>query len=152
MITDELFQDYMNKRYIDSISYYDTQAERNKRLYTLFQWSVIVISAVLPVLVVSAAKEDYKWATVALSLLLAIGTSSLKAFKFQENWLNYRQVAEALKQEQYFYQSEIGPYSSVSDKRALLVERVESLIARQNANWMDLQQKKEESSNSHSTS
>jgi len=58
-------------------------------MYNQFQWGVITISAVLPVLVVSSG-ERYKWAAAGLSLLLGIGTAALKVFKFRENWLNYR--------------------------------------------------------------
>jgi hypothetical protein len=73
----------------------------------------------MPVLVVSAFQNSYiKWVTAGLSLLLAIGTSVLKAFKFQENWMNFRQVAETLKQEKYFLEAELGPYPTALDKRA----------------------------------
>jgi hypothetical protein len=41
----------------------------------------------------------------------------LKAFKFQENWMNFRRVAEALKHEEYYYEAEAGPYLSSSDRR-----------------------------------
>jgi hypothetical protein len=149
-MTDEKFEEYLNERYGDQINYYSSQAATNKKLYNAFQWSVIIISAVLPVLVVSSLKEDYKWATAGLSLILAIGTSGLKAFKFQENWLNYRQLAETLKQEKYFYEAELGPYANAPDKRATFVDRVESLISRENAIWINVHQRKEESAdNAH---
>jgi hypothetical protein len=103
--------------------------------------------ALIPtVLVVSTFEKDYiKWATAGLSLLLAIGTSALKAFKFQENWMNFRQMAETLKQEKYFYEAELGPYANAPDKRATFVDRVESLISRENAIWINVHQQKEES-------
>ncbi|HEY3139287.1 MAG TPA: DUF4231 domain-containing protein [Blastocatellia bacterium] len=103
--------------------------------------------ALIPtVLVVSTFEKDYiKWATAGLSLLLAIGTSALKAFKFQENWMNFRQMAETLKQEKYFYEAELGPYANAPDKRATFVDRVESLISRENAIWINVHQQREES-------
>jgi Protein of unknown function (DUF4231) len=144
-MTDEKFEEYLNERYRDSTKYYESQATTNKKLYNWFQWSVIIISAVMPVLVVSTYQTEYfKWATAGLSLLLAIGTSALKAFKFQENWMNFRQIAETIKQEKYFFEAEIGPYATAPDKRALLVDRVESLISRENAIWVNVHQQKEE--------
>jgi uncharacterized membrane protein len=143
VMTDEKFEEYLNDRYRDQINYYGSKAGWNKRMYNWFQWSVIIVSAVLPVLVVSSIKEDYKWATAGLSLLLAIGTSALKAFKFQENWLNYRQLAETLKQEKHFYDAEIGAYANPADKYATFVEHVESLISRENAIWTNVHQQKE---------
>src|SRR5438445_8270050 len=102
-MTDEKFEEYLKERYREQIDYYSAKAGTNKKLYSLFQWSVIIISAVMPVVVVSYS-DNYRWAAAGLSLLLAIGTSGLKAFKFQENWMNFRQVAETLRQEKYFYE------------------------------------------------
>lgn len=147
-MTDEQFEEYLKERYRDQIDYYGSKAGWNKSVYNRFQWSVIIISAVMPVLVVSTFETAYiKWTTAGLSLILAIGTSALKAFKFQENWLNYRQLAETLKQEKYFYEAEIGSYANAPDKRALFVDRVESLISRENAIWTNVHQQKEEPAN-----
>jgi hypothetical protein len=148
VMTDEQFDEYLKERYRDQIDYYDAKAGWNKRMYNWFQWSVIIVSAVMPVLVVSTFEtfetKYIKWATAGLSLLLAIGTSALKAFKFQENWLNYRQLAETLKQEKYFYEAELGSYANAADKRAMFVDHVESLISRENAIWTNVHQQKEE--------
>jgi hypothetical protein len=145
-MTDEQFDVYLRDRYRDQINYYGIKAGWNKRMYNWFQLSVIIVSAVMPVLVVSTFKTEYaeyiKWATAGLSLLLAIGTSSLKAFKFQENWLNFRQLVETLKQEKYFYDADLGSYATAADKRTTFVERVESLISRENAIWNNVHQQK----------
>jgi len=117
---------------------YEAQAGKNKRMYSAFQWGVIIISTVMPVIVVSLNPE-YRLATAGLSMLLAIGTSGLKAFKFQENWISFRRVGEPLKQGKYFYEA-LGPYSTAADKRAIFVDRVESLISRENAIWTNLHQ------------
>lgn len=142
-MTDEKFEEYLKERHGGSIRYYGSQSRKNKKMYNTFQWGVILISAVLPVLVVSA-NQDYKLATAGLSLVLAIGTSALKAFKFQENWINFRQVSESLKQEKYFFEADLGPYANPTEKRSLFVDRVESLIARENAIWTNVHQQKEE--------
>jgi hypothetical protein len=143
-MTDEKFEDYLKTRYHGAISYYGSRAGSNKHLYNSFQWSVIIISAVMPVMVVSFT--DYKLATAGLSLILAIGTSALKAFKFQENWISYRQMAETLKQEEHFYDADLGSYATASDKRAMFVDHVESLISRENSIWTNMHQQKEEAS------
>jgi hypothetical protein len=148
VMTDEKFEEYLKQRYRKAIEYYETQATANKKLYHRFQWSVIIISAVMPVLVVSTHQTEYfRWGAAVLSLLLAIGTSALKAFKFQENWMNYRQMAETLKQETYFYEAGIGAYLKGTDKQALFVDRVESLISRENAIWVNVHKQKEEAAN-----
>ena len=142
-MTDEQFDEYLKDRYQDQIDYYGSKAGWNKRIYNWFQWSVIIVSSLLPVLVVSI-NEKYKLVAAGLSIVLAIGTSALKVFKFQENWLNYRQLAEALKQEKHFYDAGISAYANASDKHAIFVDRVESLISRENAIWTNVHQQKDE--------
>ena len=146
-MTDEQFDEYLKDRYQDQIDYYGRKAGRNKNIYTWFQWIVIIGSSLLPVLVVSindSINQKYKLAAAGLSIVLAIGTSALKVFKFQENWLNYRQLAEALKQEKHFYDAGISAYANAADKHAVFVDRVESLISRENAIWTNVHQQKDE--------
>jgi Protein of unknown function (DUF4231) len=146
VMTDEQFEEYLNERYRSQINYYGSKAGWNKRMYNWFQWSVIIVSAVVPVMVVGFEKE-YKWVAAVLSVLLAIGTSALKAFKFQENWLNFRQLAEALKQEKHFLDADLGAYATAADKHSVFVDHVESLISRENAIWTNVHQQKEEPAN-----
>ena len=145
-MTDEKFEQYLQERYRDQINYYNSKSGWNKKMYNWFQWGVIVISAVVPVLVVSS-NSQYKWIAAGLSVLLGIGTAALKVFKFQENWLNYRQLAETLKQEEYFYQAGIGSYASAPDSRSMFVDHIEQLISRENAIWTNLHKPKEEPAN-----
>ena len=85
---------------------------------------------------IASLPPEYKWATVGIAILLAIGTAALKTFKFQELWISYRTIAETLKKEEHFYRARIGDYQDVDDTEALFVERVESLISRENTLWV----------------
>jgi hypothetical protein len=138
----EDFEEYLQDRYLTQIAWYDRRAGTNKIFYTIFQWFVIVISSIIPVLVVTL-KGDLKWVTAVLGIFLAIGTSGLKSFKFQENWINYRTIAETLKKEKYFYIAGLEGYGDSSDREALFVERVESLISRENSLWISSHKPKE---------
>jgi len=71
-------------------------------------------------------------------LAVAILASVLKIFKYQENWINYRTTCETLKKELYFYDAGLNDYSSSKDKEAHFVERVESLISRENTLWLSI--------------
>ncbi|MHC4367051.1 MAG: DUF4231 domain-containing protein [Planctomycetota bacterium] len=77
------------------------------------------------------------------------GTSSrrrksiLKTFKYQENWINYRTTCETLRKEIHFYRVGWGDYRDSKDREALFVERVESLISRENTMWLTTQQPEE---------
>ena len=133
------------ERYENQVKWYSDKSGINKKLYQWFQWGAIVLSASIPVLVVSF-EGNYKWITVILSIVLAIATSGLKTFKFQENWVGYRTIAETLKKEKYYYGAELNEYASADDKEQLFVERVETVISRENTLWVSTHTKKDEGS------
>lgn len=137
------FDKYIKDRYEEQINWYSGSASKNKQFYTYFQWGVIILSASLPVLI-SSVPTSFQWITISLSVLLAIGTAGLKTFKLQENWINYRTISETLKKEKYFYDANIDDYSETADKEALFVDRVESLISRENSLWVTTHMQKEE--------
>lgn len=136
------FEEYLKDRYKDQINWYDNRASKNKKCYTIFQWGVIILSASLPVLIASAP-DSWQLITIVISIFLAIGTAALKTFKFQENWLNYRTIAETLKKEEYYYNAGLDEYAKSSDKEALFVDRVESIISRENNLWTMTHRRKE---------
>ena len=138
---EEEFENYLKERYKPEVNWYDNRAFRNKRYYQWFQWLVIIISASVPVLVVSMP-DKFKWITVTLSIVLAVGTAALKTFKFQENWITYRTIAETLKKEKHYYAAGAIEYATAEDKRQLFVERVEALISRENTLWTTIHRRR----------
>ena len=99
------FEDYLAGRYQDQINWHCKKAMRNKNYYYFFQWLVLILSVVLPVLTTILVNQEMallKWSTVFISILLAIGTGAMKTFKFQENWINYRNVSEEFKKREIF--------------------------------------------------
>ena len=137
------FEEYLKERYQDQIEWYSKKSSENKRYYQWFQWIIIVISTSLPGLILIIPAK-WEFITVLFSAVLAITTSALKIFKFQENWLNYRMIAEALEREQHYYNAGAIEYTTAKDKKQLFVERVEALISRENSLWMVLHKKKED--------
>ena len=138
----EDFQKYLEERYKDQINWYDKKSVWNQKLYRHFQLSVIILAAITPVLV-AIAPEATRWPAVIIAALVAIGTTILKTFKYQENWINYRTTCETLRKEIHFYRAGLGDYRDSEDREALFVERVESLISRENTMWLTAQQPKE---------
>jgi Protein of unknown function (DUF4231) len=49
--------------------------------------------------------------------------------------LDYRSSAEALKHEKYLFLASAGPYAAAENPRALLAERVESMVSQEHAKW-----------------
>ena len=88
-----------------------------------------------------------RWVAVVISALVAIGTSVLKTFKYQENWINYRTTCETLRKEIHYYNASLNDYNFSNDPMALFVERVEALISRENTLWLTVQKKKTDNKN-----
>jgi hypothetical protein len=131
------FKEYLDKRYFDQLNYYDRSAGINQKRYKLFQWVLIVLSAITPIV----AALDITWMSlkmpvVIISALVAILTTGLKTFQYQELWVIYRATNEKLKHELYYYNFDVGPYADNEiDKEALFVSRVESILDTEHKNW-----------------
>lgn len=133
------FGKYLKERYYPQIDWYDKKAEQNKHKYIVLQWSIIIFSAITPIII---ALDLVKPIPIIISSIVAILTTGIKTFKFQENWINYRTTCETLKKEIYFYNAGTNEYANVKDKEAKFVERVESLISRENTFWLTTSKKR----------
>lgn len=139
------FKNYVNTRYEEQIAWYDRRAVLYHNVYIVVQWKLIILSALTPIIII-LGEGWTKWLAVGVAVLVAISTAALKIFKYQENWINYRTTCETLRKEIHFYNAGIQGYDNVEDKEALFVERVESLISRENTLWVLTHEKEEKRS------
>ena len=148
------FKAYLADRYDDQIQWYDKKATENQNRYKSAQLAVIVLSALTPVLIEINIHlgSDYNFGYLAMftSVTVAILTTLLKTFKYQENWLTYRNTCETLRKEKHFFDFDLGDYGNTENKQALFVERVESLISRENTMWISSQKTELKSKNQKS--
>lgn len=139
----KVFKDYLKDRYHDQINWYDQKSIEFQKKYRLTQWMLIIFSSLTPLLIlVDKLKNDIPWLSwipVITSVLVAVLTAAIKTFRFQENWINYRTTCETLKKEEFLYNANVGDYSNTTEKETLFVERVESLISRENTLWLATQ-------------
>lgn len=149
------FEKYLKERYYKQIEWYSRKAAINQKAYKKLQYSLIVLSALTPVLIIlNEWADEIPWLVLIpalTSVAVAVLTSIIKTFGFQENWINYRTTREALGKEIYLFDAGIGDYAQVAGKQELFIERVESLIARENSLWLVTQkpskQKKDDNRN-----
>jgi hypothetical protein len=133
----EAFEKYLEERYYDQLNYYDRASMKNQKKYRRFQWILIILSALTPVL----AALDGKWfslqiAVIVVSAIVAILTTGLKTFQYQELWVTYRATHEQLKPEFHYYSFSVGPYSLPGvDKEAMFVSRVETILDKEHQGW-----------------
>jgi len=142
------FEKYLKERYNPEIAWYDSKSVWNQKIYRCLQWTTIVLSAATPVLIAidfaPGVPPYFKWIPVATSTAVAILGSGLKTFKYQENWLNYRTICETLRKEIHLYRAKVDEYAVGADPQSLFVQRVESLISRENTLWLTTVQKQDE--------
>jgi hypothetical protein len=143
------FDDYVETRYKKQMEFYSKASAKNQDKYKRFQWILIVLSALTPVL---AALNGITWLhegktylftsqliqilVVIVSSFVAILTTALKTFQYQELWANYRTTYEQLKPEIHYYDFSVGPYGAPDiNKESLFVSRVETLLNKERLQW-----------------
>jgi len=138
---DAAFEHYLKERYYDQIDWYDRKSLWNQCWFKRLQWSLIILSALTPILIaVKAMSEQLPWLIwipLVTSTLVAIITGALKSFNFQENWTSYRTICETLRKEVHYYNALIGEYKTANDPRSTFVKRVENVISKENTLWLD---------------
>lgn len=72
-----------------------------------------------------------------LGIIVAAIAGLITLIKFQENWIEYRNVSESLKFEKFLFLSKAGPYKNLKETYPLFVERFESLISTSTKKWVD---------------
>ena len=116
-------------------------------MYRYFQITIIVVSAVIPLINLTASTDP--WAshgalitTAILGSIIAIVTAFMQMEKYFESWILYRTTLESLKREKVLFQNNVGEYSKLTEveKHQLLVERVESLLSSEHSKFFALQQ------------
>lgn len=137
------FEEYVETRYKKQMDYYSQASGKNHKRYRLFQWILIILSALTPVLAALNGKKIDSAHTIQLDLVViiisavvAILTTGLKTFNYQELWIKYRSTYEKLKPEIYYYNFNAGPYTIEGiDKESLFVTRVEAMLDTEHTQW-----------------
>lgn len=133
--------EYVAERLMPEIEYYERRAAGSKRLFRGVSVLAIIASAAIPV---AATADVDRWVLAGLGSLVAASVSSLALFRWQEDWLQFRGNAEALKKEQAHFDTRTGPYRDLDseDLAEELVLRVEGLISQEHQVWQRAQRER----------
>ena len=138
------FEDYFEKRYKGQLKYYGSASAKNKKKYNRFQWALIILSTVTtvfaalpPSINTFLGPFEPHYVVIITAALVAILTSALYTFQYQELWANYRSTKELLNPEIYKYLFNIGDYQGKSEeeKKATFVMNVETILGNEHTNW-----------------
>lgn len=126
----------------EQLDWYDRKSLSNQRYFKRIKIAEIIAAALIPFLSAINFKHVTLW-TAGLGVLITVLEGWLHLYQFQQNWTTYRSTCEQLKHEKYLYLGGAAPYANASNPRALLAERVESLVSQEHAKWASIQQQEE---------
>lgn len=128
-------EEYVEQRLTDQISWYDRKSSTNQRWFKSLRFVEIVAAATIPFLSGFAGDSfPIKIAIGALGVFVAVLASLLGLLHLQEHWIEYRATAESLTREKFLFLTQTEPYDK-DDAFHLLVQRVEALLSKENADW-----------------
>ena len=131
--------DPVMERLEDQIVWYDRKSQTNQRTFKLIKVVEILAAAMIPLLA-AINLSQVRWVTGGLGVLITILEGLLQLNQYQQNWIAYRSTCESLRHEKYIFLGHAAPYAGSPDPRALLAERVESLVSQEHAKWVAAQQ------------
>lgn len=130
-------EEYLQTRVLDQIKWFDKKSTANKKSFITLKVLEIILALTIPFLTGYITKEnlDLKLLVGIIGIVVAIITSIVTLVKYQENWIQYRTVAESLKKEKFLFLARTGPYKE-GNAFTTFVERFESLISDSNTKWV----------------
>lgn len=134
---------YIRERVENQISWYSSKSKFNKIIYISIRIIEIIASVLIPLIVAFMPNNDVnKIVTASLGIVITIASGILSILKVNENWIQYRTIAEKLQNEKYLYLTKSGIYSDNNNNHSVFVENIEKLISKENLDWAQYTQKK----------
>lgn len=129
-------EEYVDKRLQEQIDWYSNKSTTNKKYNYFLKSLILIISTSIPVIsgFITLSEGKVRLILGCLGAIIAILTGLVSLFKFQEKWTNYRTTSEILKHEKFLFLTKTPPYKE-EDSFSILVNKVESIISRENTDW-----------------
>lgn len=128
-------EEYIESRVDDQIHWYDRKSQRAQCWFKWLRGVEIVAASAIPV-IAGFSKEPFPGALVIaiLGALIVVIAGTVSLNQFQENWIEYRTTCESLKHEKFLYLTKSEPFH-IEEPFHLFVQRIESLISKENSSW-----------------
>ena len=129
-------EDYIKERLDDQINWYDKKSMYAQKVYKRLKGLVMLLSASIPFFVgfIADFHKHWEYLVSGIGVIIVCIEGWLGLSKHHENWIEYRAICETLRHERYMYLTKTGVYEGDNPFK-LLVERVESIISKENLNW-----------------
>jgi len=135
-------EEYIQDRVDDQINWYDKKSSFNQKWFKRLQVISIISASTIPFLTGYSSGEDdsIRIFIGILGLVVAAISAILSLYKFQEHWIEYRTICESLQHEKYLFLTKTSPYNN-NEPFPVLVHRIESLISKENTDWLQYMNK-----------
>jgi hypothetical protein len=113
----DIQKEYLSKRWLDQVVWFDGKAGRNQRRYYVLRLLTIVGGVTVPAIVSLNVRQAnvtalLAWVTFSVSLVVALAAALEGFFRFGERWRTFRRTAEVLKAHGWQFFELSGPYSA----------------------------------------
>ena len=122
------------ERLEDQLRWYDGKSATNKAWFHRLKATTIIAAALIPLV---SGIGVHAGVAGGLGVLVVIVEGFLGLKRYQENWVEYRSTAEALRHHKHLFLAGAGPYKPLDADQARrhLAEAVETLVSTQHAKW-----------------
>lgn len=123
--------------------WYDWKAEYHKHRYHSYRTLTSLLLGSITILSVCGffwTERAISIATVSVSVLITLINQRMEQYRYYENWIRYRGVAEKLKRETHLFLNGCEPYADRERKEneRRFAFSMEEFASEENANWKNL--------------
>ena len=126
----------------DQIQWYDRKSVSCENWYKRLKFAQVASAALIPLVVgfqiegsvFGVSSSGFMAGTLGALIVVMEGLQHVNMY--HENWIGYRSTCETLKHEKYLHAASAGPYATLENPDRLLAERIESIISRENTEWI----------------
>lgn len=130
-------EEYLKNRLDDQITWYDNKSAFNQRRFKLLRIIEIISAALIPLCAGLIDKSAcFAYITGILGVVIAVCSGLISLNKYQENWIEYRSIAEILKREKYLFLAKSHPYTN-EDSYKEFVQKIEGILSKENSAWVN---------------
>jgi hypothetical protein len=129
---DDKLKQYLDERLDDQISWFSKKAADQKRRFHSYQTIVIILGAIIPLVnIINFLPIETQVLSSLLGGLVSIFTAFNQLNKYQENWINYRDILEQLKKERVLCIYNAGDYFAMKDDEKIrkFIEKIETILS-----------------------
>lgn len=106
-------------RVADQIQWHSITSRKNKKNFHACELITLISGALVYFINTLQIQDVYtvKIVSAIVGALVVIFTGAQKLYKFQEKWINYRNIAEELKREKQFFVADVGEYDQPEEEK-----------------------------------